>query len=72
MKLSKEAMLFINHCYKDGVPVGCRPIFKMEYQFGEDKVKFSQEILDEIILSKLVKVSNQTDKQVDIHGIGGI
>jgi hypothetical protein len=69
--ISKEAMHFINHCYKNGLPVGCRPIFKMEYQFGQDKVKFSEGILEEIIQSKLVKVSNQTDRQVDIHGIGG-
>lgn len=72
MKISSEAQCFINHCYKDGIPVSCKPYFNEKYDFDGMQVKFTLELLDEITRSEKVKVSNQTDKQVSLNGIAGM
>lgn len=69
MKISKEAQLFINRCYKDGKPASCNPLFGIKYTFGDKEVKFTVELLDEIERSELVKVSDRTEKSVNLNGI---
>lgn len=71
MTPSKEAMYFINHCYKNGQPVAINPKFNVKYEFEGKEIKFTEDLLNEIISSELVKVSNQTDKMVNLNGIGG-
>ena len=72
MELSKEAQLIIGHCYKDGIPVSCNPKFNEKYDFDGMQVKFTELLLAEISASELVKISNQTEKQVSLNGIAGV
>ncbi|MNJ78779.1 hypothetical protein D3C77_766220 [compost metagenome] len=70
MKVSKEAQLFIDRCYKDGKPAAVNPLFGVKYNFDGIEVKFTEELLQEIEISDLVKVSNKSDKMVSLNGVG--
>ena len=72
MNISKEAQYFIDRCYKDGMAVAVKPNFNEKYDFDGVQVKFTESILSEIASSPLVKVSNQTEKQVSLNGIAGM
>lgn len=71
MKPSKEAQYFIDRCYRDSMPVVVKPMFNVKYEFEGKEVKFTHELLNELKESELLKITNETDKEVTLMGIGG-
>jgi hypothetical protein len=72
MVLSKQAQAFINHCYKDGIPVTCKPQLNEKYTIKEQIIKFTPEIYSEIEQSNLVKARMVGEKIALLQGIEGL
>jgi hypothetical protein len=72
MELSKEAQAYINHCYKDGIPVTCKPQINEKYELNGVTVKFTPEVYIEIEQSNHVKIKMVGEKIAMLQGIEGL
>lgn len=65
----EEAHLFISRCFNNGEPRVISPWFDSTYIINEQKVKFSQNVLEEMLKSSEVQLIYQNEKMVCIKGI---
>ncbi|MCR8641382.1 hypothetical protein NV379_01820 [Paenibacillus sp. N1-5-1-14] len=72
MIVSETARLFIEKCFDNGDIRGIQARFGEIYLINNEKCKFDQIVLKEIIDSEKVKVIYQTEKIVNLLGIKGM
>ncbi|MCY9737426.1 hypothetical protein M5X17_27370 [Paenibacillus alvei] len=70
MKTTEEIVeYFVSKCFKDGEPMIIQPWYKHKYEVDGHKFKFTEEVLEKMLLTGKVKIVHENKDYVNIIGV---
>lgn len=69
-KLSETANILISLCWKNGQPMSIVPYFDVKFEYNDKNYKFTNDVLEEIRSTGLVKIAGENKHSVVLTGIG--